>query len=935
MRGAKVTISFAVSAITALILILSSANVSLYAQAKSNPDSLAKVYNNTGVDFAIAGDYEQASTFFLKSLKIRESLPNYPKFKLANGYINLANLKMELSYLDSAMFYYTTAETILNEAESKPSSTLGILYVQMGSCLTYKQNYADAIHYIRKGISVLQQDSIANSNRIIQSYQKLSNSHLFSGQVYEAINAAKTAYKLAQTANPLYLSQISYSLGNAYFKSENYSDAIMFFKEAETSQKHSNKLTNSVLIGLYNSMGLAYWQQGDLNSASEYFEKGYKIISPSIKFTPHVGMLLRNYARFHLIKNDYSKTEALFTEAIEINQKANRKESYFINSISDFYSPTIAVQCLVGLGDVYRSIYNQNNNLAYAEKAIASYRKSIELFDDLRLNVQDESDRLFITESYHTTYLRAIHLCMVLAKLDPKYIDYSFKLASKAKAAVLYQALNKEKEIEFAGVPSHLLKTEQSLKLTLNRLQELHYEERTKPNPSTKFLQSIENRLFESQQNLKKIVTQIEKGYPKYFALKYDSSSVSIKEIQNKLTRKQLLIDYIIADSALISFAVTKNKVLSSVSKIDSTFFNNLAIFVNEVNPKGFDSINRHSLKRFANSSYYLYLYLLKPYEELLKGRELIVIPHNELASIPFCALVTQNDTLPRGFYSLRYLVKTNSTTYVPSSKIFFDSKKQLPQLNVSAISYAPEYNRPLPDFELLSLTSRQYFGDLPGAEKESNAISKVLNGKQVTGKSISKQQFTNEIVKFDILHLAMHTHINETNPLFSKLVLSVSHDSIEKGMLNIYEIYELNLKCRLAIISACRSGDGNSVKGEGLMSIARGLQYAGCPALIAAQWRVDDFSGAEIMVEFAKNIKNGDNLGRALQKAQFNFIDNADPLRSHPYFWASYQLIGNKSAIYFPLAAKYAFVGLLLLVFGIVIFTVNSKRIKRAKANR
>lgn len=931
MRGAKVKNAYATLVITTLSLILLSANVSLYAQTNSNPDSLAKVYNNTGVDFAIAGDYELASTFFLKSLRIRESIANYPKYKLANGYINLANLKMELSYLDSALLYYTKAETILNETENSPSATLGVLYVQMGSCLTHKRSYVDAVFYIRKGISVLLLDSTANIDRIIPAYQKLSSTFLFSGQFDDAVTAAKTAYTLAQKANPSYLPQISHNLGNAYLKCENNIDALTFFKDAEAYHIKSKKLNAAELISLFNSMGMVYWKFGNEKLANLYFEKGKDIILPAKNFSSHYGMLLRNYARFCISKNDYNTAEGLLIEALRLNVKEQSNTGY--KTSSNYYSPTIAVQCLVGLGDVYRNIYVQKRSLFYAEKAIVSYKKSIELFDEIKINVQDESDKLFINESYHTTYLRAIHLCMVLAKTNPNYIDYSFKLASKAKASVLYQALNKERRIEFADVPTNLILSEQTLKLNINRLQELHHEERMKATPSKKVLQSIENRLFESQREFKKLISQIEKNYPKYFALKYDTSSVSIKDIQSKLTSKQLLIDYIIADSALISYAVSKNQVLSNIIKIDSTFFYNLSTFLDEVNPKGFDNVTRNSLNRFANVSYSLYEYLLKPYEDMLKGRELIIVPHMQLASIPFCALVTQKPTEPRGYYSLKYLVKTNTATYVPSSKLFFNTQEQLPLLNVNTISYAPEYKNPMPNFELLSLTSRQNFGDLPGAEKESKAISEVFNGKQVLGTSISKKQFKSEVVKFDILHLAMHTHINETNPLFSKLVLSVSHDSIEKGMLNIYEMYELSLNCRLAIISACRSGDGNSVKGEGLISIARGLQYAGCPALIAAQWRVDDFSGAEIMVEFARNIKRGENISTSLQKAQVKFIDNADPLRSHPYFWASYQLIGSNSVIYFPVVIRYAFLGILLLAMGFILVVV--KRGRGAKANR
>jgi CHAT domain-containing protein len=179
-----------------------------------------------------------------------------------------------------------------------------------------------------------------------------------------------------------------------------------------------------------------------------------------------------------------------------------------------------------------------------------------------------------------------------------------------------------------------------------------------------------------------------------------------------------------------------------------------------------------------------------------------------------------------------------------------------------------------------------------------------------------------------------MHTYIDEGDPLFSKLVFTSSPDTIDDGLLNTYEIYGIRLKCRLAIISACRSGDGRLLQGEGILSLARGFQYAGCPALIAAQWRIDDFSGADVIASFAKNIKKGMTVSKALQLAQTGFIANADPLRSHPYFWASYQLIGNNAPIYYSTQVVVMFWVLLPLMLAAAGFLIAS-RIRNRKLKR
>ena len=85
-----------------------------------NLDSLARVYNNTGVDYMLEGDHEKASELFNKSLKIRESIPNFSKGRLAYGYLNLAILKQDMSYIDSAIIYYKKTESILLSMENPP-----------------------------------------------------------------------------------------------------------------------------------------------------------------------------------------------------------------------------------------------------------------------------------------------------------------------------------------------------------------------------------------------------------------------------------------------------------------------------------------------------------------------------------------------------------------------------------------------------------------------------------------------------------------------------------------------------------------------------------------------------------------------------------------------------------------------------------------------
>ncbi|MBN2614049.1 MAG: CHAT domain-containing protein, partial [Bacteroidales bacterium] len=175
----------------------------------------------------------------------------------------------------------------------------------------------------------------------------------------------------------------------------------------------------------------------------------------------------------------------------------------------------------------------------------------------------------------------------------------------------------------------------------------------------------------------------------------------------------------------------------------------------------------------------------------------------------------------------------------------------------------------------------------------------------------------------YDILHLAMHTIIDDDNPMFSKLVFSHGSDTAEDGFLNTYEIFNLNLRARLAILSSCSSGEGLLKRGEGVVSLARGFAYAGCPGLLMTLWELEDKTGVDMMVGFYKNLKMGHRKDVALQKAKIRFIESGNQIKAHPFYWSSYISIGDQSALYHP-AKKYAFI---LLALSALIILIIFKR--------
>jgi CHAT domain-containing protein len=175
---------------------------------------------------------------------------------------------------------------------------------------------------------------------------------------------------------------------------------------------------------------------------------------------------------------------------------------------------------------------------------------------------------------------------------------------------------------------------------------------------------------------------------------------------------------------------------------------------------------------------------------------------------------------------------------------------------------------------------------------------------------------FKKNAQNYNILHLAMHALIDDEDPLRSKLLFSQTNDSTEDGFLNAYELYNMKINADLVVLSACNTGYGKLVKGEGVMSLSRAFMYAGCPSIVMSLWKAEDKSTASIMVNFFRHIKQGEFKDEALRNSKLNFIQNADPLTAHPFFWANFVVVGDNSPID---TTSYAWIWIILIVIIVI----------------
>jgi len=303
------------------------------------------------------------------------------------------------------------------------------------------------------------------------------------------------------------------------------------------------------------------------------------------------------------------------------------------------------------------------------------------------------------------------------------------------------------------------------------------------------------------------------------------------------------------------------------------------------------DLLAQHDLG-FKQEAAALYNLLLKPAESQLQGKTtLVIVPDGALWELPFQALSKGAN---------RYLIEDAAISYAPSLTYLREmSRKRTPAQSSAANTLLAVGNPALAPQTLARAelaTRGEKFAPLPLAEKEAQALAELYGAKQSTvyvGAAALEERFKAEAGNYRVLHLATHGVLNDRSPMYSHLLLSQTHnDAKEDGLLEAWELMNLDLKADLAVLSACETARGHVGAGEGVIGLSWALFVAGVPTTVVSQWKVLDVSTQQLMVEFHRQLKTNPQQGKAeaLRQASLKVMKT----HPHPFYWASFVLVGD-----------------------------------------
>ncbi len=928
----------------------------LYDEAQDYYDKAAKNYEslglkntadyamfnlNSGIIHAIKGDYNNAQQHFELSLAINKSVLDKNDLKLGLVYLNLGRFFSLTGNDEKALELMTQSEEIF-KLKDKNSYKLASLYLNLGSIYVNKANYEKALSYYNKALALIQASPNGIESDLLTVLLNL-------GFIYEKkgdYSAANKYYLEGLKKGDKFPNSVKVLRGLANIN-------MLTSKKAEAGIYYEQSLKKSIeLFGPdHPETALTYFKYGEFcsltgekNKALDYIEKGlaiYKLVYG--EKSRDVG-----YAYFQLA--------SYFQRSKEYKKALVNYQNSLLSSFRNFNDPDIFKNPSPDKGDLdyyqlltisakasaFYELYTQNSeNTEYLEASASTYTLAIEFLELLKSTYQEEDSKLMIAGSEKNTVMSAIRTQVELYKKFNKQevLEKAFSYAEKGKSSVLMSYLRDMEAKDLGKIPDDLRKLDNSLKADIAFYNKLIFDESAKKEANQTKVNLWNNTIFELSRQHDSLISVIETKYPAYYNLKYDNSVITLSAASSKLSNKQAILEYTLADSVLYLFVITKNENRLFVTPLNKSFFTNITTLREMLTGKSFNNYSPADFHLFTDASYQLYKILLEPVENMIKGKDLIIIPDAELSYLSFDILITRPaEAKAKGYRSLPYLIKQSPISYAPSATALYEGfRKPVMPKNHKVLAFAPSYENikgvKFNDM-LRGKTYPDYLMPIPGAQIEVKNLKKIFSSRAFEGEEATEANFKKNAGNYSILHLAMHTIINNNNPLYSKLVFYHTKDSQEDGLLNTSELFGMQLNADLAVLSACNTGTGKMERGEGIMSLARGFFYAGVPSIIMTSWAVEDNSGVDLMTSFYKYLAEGKPKNEALQLAKLEYLENADQLKSHPHFWAAYMNIGDISPVKYLkpptpqyLYFIYAFAGILFLLAGYLLYKRNSRR--------
>ncbi len=902
----------------------------------SLPDTLiAMLENQYSMVLGYKGEFEAAIDHNHQAVRLYAKHLGEKNKHTIDALYNLGELHGGAGNSDSLFYYLEKSLALYYENSPNAFADIGLIHNNLATNYRHREFHRKATFHFKKAVENWERVAEQNPDYLIVGYENLG-AYLDTDESLSYLQKALDM-KIKQGTNP-FRSYIEIASKHSSF--ENYKEALRFYhigvkllKPLADSQKETGFDYQYDLASTYSLIAQSHEAMGHYDSAQYYYQAAYDV--PTMKHHPTwQTRYLTAQANIFRYKGQHEKA---VTELLRILPRTANPNDYMFGYVTYSLSKTYDAQgdyenaLLYNLfslrydadgnkslaPDTIIRVFNINEQSLQSNSATllsnhALYLKQLakqkpneaeQILQVARQNIEQavaHFEEVGETEYASLFYKRGFDRAMSIQQsilLDllettgqKKFGVSAFKVSEQAKINKTLLYFNDQEVRTLAELPEDIYERDRDLKKRIASVERSIFKESQKEEADSTALRNAYNELFQLRKDNQVFEVQLKEGFPKYYELKRNVTPVGLTEIQQQLGKRTAALVYSLHEDLFFIYTITQQDIVARQ-------FENAAAVRAQIAQYRELLLNPASTPmEYSNAAFALHQSLVAPVsKQLQEHKDLLIIPDKEISTIPFETLVTQQK-VENSFSGLSYLLHKFSVHYAYSATLW---NKQLSEPEHMAgqfwAGFAPEY------FQTQAANynaSKEWVSILPGAQEEVEELSELLGGDLYTGEKATKSALLEAGKNYKVMHLAMHSTINNDQPMYSSFLFTPEVENDEE-QLSVSELFHQNFNAELVVLSACNTGYGRLLPGEGVLSLSQAFTAAGCPATLMSLWMVPDKETKTLMNNFYKGIMAEKSKTAALHSAKIEYLKYANNDRMiHPFYWAGFVLSGNENAI-------------------------------------
>lgn len=763
------------------------------------------------------------------------------------------------------------------------------IYKGLGDIGYYSRNFSTALEMYDRALPLyVRSDEPVGQGNVQRS---LGDIHFYTGDLTRAMHYYENALRLYARANsPLGQANTYRTMGEVYLRLKKTDHALAMFNSAMALYKKTGEPVGQGDIRI--TLGEIYLEKGNRMGALDMFREALRLLKAANSIVDQ-GHAYQGIGDVFFSAADFERADENYSLALDLYGQMQDTGSQGLTLLKK------------------AALAGRRNDF---KEAMRLYDSGLARLEQVRAQTAFSELKKSYMEKIYDQYEGA-----ALYMLENDQGEKAFQYIEAMKARVFLDQLAEARVNLEKGIDPDMRRQRDLLEDEALMLRKRLIEENQARRTDTKVVVQLKHDLAAAQKKLDALRREIRYKNPLYASVQYPQP-ISAKALrENVLKENEVLLEYFLAKKSVYCLALGKKDL--KIIKLPGNYtgiINSVQKLLGNIRAYQHGEQLRDDLPRE------LYAVLVKPAEQYIDGKTIIIAPHGILAYLPFEVLADE-----RNGGSI-FLAEKYPVIYIQSGTVFgvlrsrhatdnaadafvgfgdpvYDLQEYLTGAEAKPNEAKTPMNRDAsggdftPGACLVKNTYLRSGGtlvSLKGTAEEIEAIGSMCKKAGIRHQIYLRMDAREENAKspemgqFSYVHFSAHGILK---PGFQAIALSQLPSEKEDGFLTLGEIMNIRLNAKLVALSACETGLGDTSKAEGVTGLTRAVMYAGSPAALVSLWSVADEPTRDLMTRFYEGlILKGMSKTDALRAAKISLLKDRETGFNHPFFWSAFVMYGE-----------------------------------------